>query len=127
MFYRPDLIDELEAARDALDRWRDLHLEMALRLRRGRRSGLVHLRSQDESQCRLGRCLGEMRRQAPSDPYVAELCLLHDDFHAYAGAVQRMIEQGRADAAIAALTGMEFEGRRGALTDRITELLAEAA
>ncbi|MGI3167087.1 hypothetical protein [Pseudooceanicola sp. 200-1SW] len=122
-----DLIRELEAARDALDRWRTLHLELALRLRRGRRSGLAHLRPQDESQCRLGRCLSALRRQAPKDPYVAELCHLHDDFHAYAGAVQQMIAQGRAEAAITALTGMEFEGRRGALTDRITELLAEAA
>ncbi|MBR9764381.1 MAG: hypothetical protein GYB53_12850 [Rhodobacteraceae bacterium] len=121
------LLDELEAARDALDRWRGLYLEMALRLRRGRRSGLVMRQGHDESACRMGRCLAQLRALHPDDPYVEELDMLHEDFHAYAEATKRMIAEGRAEEAIAALTGLEFEARRGALTERITRLIAKAA
>ncbi|PJE28627.1 hypothetical protein SAMN06297129_1552 [Pseudooceanicola antarcticus] len=121
------LLDELELARSALDRWQSLHLEMALRLRRGQRSGLKLLPREDESQCRMGRCLAELRRRHPGDPWVAELCQLHEDFHAFAHATQRMIAAGEAEAALAALTGLEFEGRRGALTERICALIARAA
>ncbi|WP_010140259.1 hypothetical protein [Oceanicola sp. S124] len=121
------LLEELEAAREALDRWRGVYLEMALRLRRGQRSGLVTRQGHDESHCRLGCCLAQLSALHPGDPYLAELSELHADFHAYADATCRMIAAGEAEAAITALTGTEFEARRGALTDRITELIAWAA
>ena len=121
------LVEELEQAREALDRWRGLHLEMALRLRRGQRSGLKLLPREDESQCRMGRCLAQLERLYPGDPWVAELCQLHEDFHAFAHATQQMIAAGEAEAAISALTGLEFDARRAALTDRITEMIVLVA
>lgn len=124
------LAQELQAARLELGRWQALHLEMALRLRRGQRSGLVvgaRRAGPQGDDCRLGRCLVLLSQRRPGDPFVEELSWVHDDFHAYADAVRAMIAAGRAEEAIVALTGLEYEARRAALTDRITELLGSAA